>query len=656
MRIIILSAILLIISVCGYTQTVDENRVEGELLVMLKGDLDPLKDPALSMALSQNQITPVRKVTVTLNVWLFRYNEETTSPVNALNAVKDMAGVALAQYNHHVTERETIPNDESFDLQWALKNTGQSGGVVGADIKATEAWDISTSGLTVLGDTIVIAVVDGGADLNHADLNFKKNWKEIQGNQIDDDNNGYIDDFHGWNAYTGSGNVVSHDHGTHVAGIAAAKTNNTTGVAGVSFNSKVLPVAGSSSFESVVVAAYDYVYTMRKMYNDTDGEYGAFIVASNSSFGVDAGDPEDYPLWGALYDSMGSVGIANVASTANRNWDVDVVGDIPTAMTNESIIAVTNTTNTDERNTMAAFGAQSVDLGAPGSNIYSTRSGNTYGYKTGTSMASPMVSGSIALMYSVTDSIRMLLYKENPELAVSVMKSYLLATVDSIPALEGITVSGGRLNLLNAVLMAANPPAFWTVPNSISLTIKPEIADTITIEVFSSSTEPDNFTITYSPDQQWLSGDTAGSCQHDQPQLISLIFNTAGMAEGEYQTTLIMDDFFRNNLEIPVSLKVDADIATNYITVEPTIKISPNPFEESLRININLPYSSEVNVRVLNMQGSTIATLKNGYMVKGSHTLIWEGKNSNNLDVSPGVYLIVINDEYGIQTLKTIKK
>lgn len=655
MRIVIISVLILASAFICDAQIAVDNRVPGELLVMLKQDINPLKDPVLNLALNQAQIVPVKKVTVTLNIWLFRFDEESTSPFGALSMVKNQPGVQLAQFNHQVTERENIPNDESFELQWALKNTGQSGGTIGADIKATEAWDISTGGLTVLGDTIVVAVVDGGADLNHSDINYKKNWNEIPNNLIDDDNNGFIDDFHGWNAYTNTGNVISHDHGTHVSGIIAAKTNNVTGVSGVSYNSKVLPVAGSSSLESVVVAAYDYVYTMRKLYNDSNGLAGAYIVASNSSFGVDAGDPADYPIWSALYDSMGNVGVLNVASTANRNWDVDIVGDIPTAMTNESIISVTNTTNTDLRNSMAAYGATSVDIGAPGSNIYSTRAGNSYGYKTGTSMASPMVSGSIALLHSITDSTRMELYKANPSMAVSVFKSYLLATVDSIPSLVGLTVSGGRLNLLKALTLAANPPTLWAVPNLLTLTLKPNVVDTIPIEVFTNSINPDIFTITYTPDQQWLTGDSAGTSQIDLPSMIKIIVNTSGMAEGDYETFIAMDDYFRNSILIPVTLKVDTTVKAKNITAESNIKISPNPFEESLRINLNLPYASEVNVRIVNLHGSTVTTLANELLPIGSHTFLWNGKNTNNQNISSGVYLIVITDKYGVKTLKAIK-
>ena len=132
-----------------------------------------------------------------------------------------------------------------------------------------------------------MAIVDGGADLNHVDIDFFKNIHEIPNNGQDDDGNGYIDDYDGWNAYSNNGNIPSSSHGTHVAGISAAIGNNGTGIAGVNWGVKVMPIAGSSSNESVVVNAYGYVLEMRSTYNETDGAFGAFVVATNSSFGVD---------------------------------------------------------------------------------------------------------------------------------------------------------------------------------------------------------------------------------------------------------------------------------------------------------------------------------------------------------------------------------
>lgn len=632
------------------------DREPGELLVMLKKNINPLKDPVLKAEFEARGVLVDYKITRSFNIWLFRFNEEVNIPDKVLQLIKAHPAVELAQYNHKVEER-SVPNDPSFNQLWALLNTGQSNGIAGSDIRATEAWDITTSGITALGDTIVIAVVDGGVDLNHSDLNLKKNWNEIPLNQIDDDNNGYMDDFNGWNAYSNSGNVVGHDHGTHVAGIAAAKTNNSIGISGVSYNSKVLPIAGSGTNEVLVVSAYDYVFTMRKLYNETNGAAGAFIVASNSSFGIDAGNPANYPLWGAMYDSMGMVGILNVGSTANRGWDIDIQGDIPTAMTNESLVAVTNTTNRDVLNTQAAWGLNSIDLGAPGTDIYSTRQGNLYGTKTGTSMASPMVSGAIALLYAATDSTRLAEYKEFPSLAVSRFKRYMIATVDSIPSLVGKSVSGGRLNLLNAMLMAATPPIVVSAPASINLALKPDSTETITLQLSSTASEPDSYVISLPPDANWISTNiTQGVLMPGVPQFINVIINTAGMPEGTYSISISVNDYFLNQLVIPVTLKVDRTIPVREVTINASIALAPNPFDNVQQILLNLNHASDVSIKVINLQGKEIATIHKGFLTQGSHTITWNGQNNSNQSVIPGVYFIIVTDRFGTVTLKTIKK
>lgn len=655
-KIFTLTILLLISLPCVFAQNQETDRVPGQLLVMLKGNADPMADTELKVSIESLGITVNQKLGKSFNIWQFDFNEGIQIPSKILQAIRRHPAVELAQFNHNVCEREIIPNDPSFNLLWQLKNTGQSGGFPGADVHATEAWDITTGGLTVLGDTIVIAVIDGGADMSHEDLNLIKNYNEIPGNNQDDDNNGYVDDYNGWNAYSNSGNIPSHDHGTHVIGIAAAKTNNGIGVSGVSFSTKVMPVAGSSTTEATVVKAYDYVYTMRKIYNDSDGELGHFIVSSNSSFGVDGGNPANYPLWGAMYDSMGVVGIANIGSTANRAWDVDINGDIPTAMTNESLIAVTNTTNQDQINSQAGWGINSIDLGAPGTSIYSTRQGNQYGYKTGTSMASPMVSGTVALMYAVTDSATLMEFKEFPSIAVSKFKRYLIATVDTITSLVGKTVSGGRLNTLNAVLMAANPPALASQPGFIDDSLKPGNADTLFLQLSTSSTEPDIYTISLPPDATWITTDVnAGLLMPGTPQTIKVYINTIGLEEGTYSTNLSVNDYFLNQLVIPVDLLVDEDISVRNTELNFNVLVNPNPFEYRQNIQVNLKKKSDVTVHVSNLQGLTIAEIYKGELSPGSHTLIWDGKNMNNQTVGSGVYFITVTDRNSSVTMKSIK-
>lgn len=657
MRIFTLFIVLLISFTSAFAQSETPGRERGQILVMLKNNIDPSKDAQLKSDFQSIGISVEEKITSTMNIWQFDFDEDSQAAEKVLTLLRSHPAVEIAQFNHKVEEREVIPNDPSFNLLWQLKNTGQSGGLPGADVDATLAWEITTSGITALGDTIVIAVVDGGVDLTHEDLNLIKNYNEIPLNGIDDDNNGYIDDFDGWNAYINSGTLPTHDHGTHVTGIAAAKANNGLGVSGISFNAKVMPVAGSSTTEATVVKAYDYVYTMRKIYNESNGVLGHYIVASNSSFGVNNGDPAQFPLWGAMYDSMGMVGIANIGSTANAAWNIDQTGDIPTAMTNESLIAVTNTTNQDVINTSAGYGINSIDLGAPGTSVYSTRQGNQYGYKTGTSMASPMVSGTVALMYAASDSATLMQFKEFPSLAVSKIKRYLISTVDTLASLVGKTVSGGRLNTFNAVMMAANPPLLASNPSAINDSLKPGTADTLFIQLSSTSTEPDVYSISLPPEATWIRTEpSAGVLMPGMPETLKVFIDAELLPEGTYSANMSVNDYFLNQLVIPIDLLVDRNIAARNISTNVSVSLSPNPFDQEQKIHINLLRTSDINVKVVNLQGVTVAEIYNSSVQPGAHTFTWNGRNVNNQIVKTGVYFIVVTDSYGSVTMKTIKK
>ena len=447
--------------------------VPGELLVQLSGN-----DKANFVAESFTSIGLEVKQLISdhMNIWLFGYDQRRIDDEDILFTVRLHNDVKIVQFNHYVQQRESfmenvdamistiksygdaIPNDPRFNEQWALQNTGQNGGTPGADIDAVQAWDLTTSGVTATGDTIVLAIVDGGFDLNHNDLRFWKNYGEIPGNGIDDDGNGYIDDFHGWNAYNNNGNITSSQHGTHVSGIAAARGNNGIGVAGVNWNAQIMPIQGSSGTESVVLIAYNYVLNARKIYNQTNGVSGTFVVATNASFGVDYGNPANFPLWCAMYDSLGVQGILSMGATANLNINIDITGDVPTACPSDWLIAVTNTTNADQKNSGAAYGLTTIDLGAPGTSILNTSTSSGYATLTGTSMATPHVTGAVGMMFAAATEGIMQSYKSNPGMGALLFKQLLLEGTDPIPALQGITVSGGRLNLFNAMISVFTTP------------------------------------------------------------------------------------------------------------------------------------------------------------------------------------------------------
>lgn len=444
---------LLFLLVGALSASAQQNTIPNQYLVLLDARVKPAEVESQFLQLGGSALEWKRSLGRRFNMYLVQ-----TSHPQALELLQRTPGIRLAQHNHAVQLRATTPDDPQFVQQWGLDNTGQSGGTADADIDAPEAWDITTGGLTVSGDTIVVAVIDGGFQLNHPDLvnNFFINHLEIAGNGIDDDGNGYIDDVNGWNAFNDNGTITSDQHGTHVAGIVSAQGNNGIGVSGVNWDAKVMAIEGSSGDEATVVAAYAYAAEMRMMYNETNGASGAYVVATNSSFGVDNGNPADYPIWCAFYDTLGAHGILSAGATANANYNIDVTGDIPTACASDFLVAVTNSTRTDTKSTAAGYGLVSIDIAAPGTQVYSTVPTSTYANLSGTSMATPHVAGVIGLMYAAGCDMLISDSKSNPEATALQMRQYLLNGADVVPGLTTQINGGRRLNAHGALLQVQN--------------------------------------------------------------------------------------------------------------------------------------------------------------------------------------------------------
>lgn len=396
------------------------------------------------------------------SIYLLKFDDAAANLDQIEGVLRTYDEIWEVQKNHFVTIRETIPNDTDWDQLWHLKNDGSTGGTVDADIDATDAWDITTGGATTHADEIVVCVVEGGGvDTGHVDIkgNIWLNTVEID-DGLDNDGNGYIDDYAGWNVVDLNDDVGFGSHGTRVAGMIGAKGNNGIGVTGVNWDVKMMIVKGqTASNESSVLAAYNYPLKMRRMYNESFGAEGAFVVATNSSWGIDNGDPEDSPLWCAMYDTLGAAGILSVCATTNNNLNVDDVGDMPTTCTSEFIIATTMT-NSDDVRASAGYGLTHVDLGAPGSNVRLPVPGNIYTNTSGTSFSTPCVTGAVALAYSTPCADFINFVKYNPKLAALAMKDYILENVDPIAALSSEVASGGRLNVnntINAILADCDP-------------------------------------------------------------------------------------------------------------------------------------------------------------------------------------------------------
>lgn len=328
------------------------------------------------------------------------------------------------------------PNDPDFSKMYNLKNTGQYQGTIDSDIDATEAWDAAT------GDPgTTVAVIDSGIDTNHPDLrnNIWTNPDEIPGNGVDDDKNTYVDDVHGWDFVNNDAGVFDGSgdgHGTHVAGIIAAEGNNLLGVTGINWRAKIMPLKFMYNGKGTVsdaVKALDYAIAEgARISNNSYGWYDncggcfarslrdaiaaanehehLFVAAAGNGFDDYAGDDNDQlPFYPANYD------IPNIVSVAATNQQ-----DTLTSFSN--------------------YGANTVDLGAPGKTILSTVPGGGYSYGEGTSMAAPHVAGAAALILS-----------HDPGLGADAVKARLVESVDKKPPLEGKLVSGGRLNVARAL-------------------------------------------------------------------------------------------------------------------------------------------------------------------------------------------------------------
>ncbi|HJW30852.1 MAG TPA: S8 family serine peptidase, partial [Saprospiraceae bacterium] len=402
-------------------------------------------------------------------IYLVHFDQGNIHQGKFLDALRSDRRVAFAQYDHFMKMR-SVPDDPRFMDQWQWINEGQTGGLVDSDIDAEAAWDISTGGVTALGDTIVVAIIDDGLDYDHEDIaaNAWINYHEIDSNGIDDDGNGYIDDIHGWNAYDQNPEVWNNQHGLNVAGMIGAVGNNGIGVTGINWNVKIMMIVGGDP-ESAAIASYAYALAQRELYESSHGALGAFVVATNSSWGIDFGQPADAPLWCAFYDSLGVHGILSAAATANNAVDIDLVGDLPTACPSEYLLSVTALDASDQI-TFSAWGLTQIDFGAPGADIFTTRRNNNYGHTSGTSFASPIAAGLVGLLYSAPCNAFAQLTHKDPAKAAAFIRDAIFSGVRPIPALANITRFGGSLNAGNSMAIIMSLCSECPVPYNVNAT------------------------------------------------------------------------------------------------------------------------------------------------------------------------------------------
>ena len=433
----------------------------GEFIVMFHADQDGAKWA------SEVGLEHVEALSPRAHIHLFRVSGETTSAQDwaVLRALRNDDRVEAAQFNHTVQNRETLPNDPQIGQQWHHVENGDH------DIDSDLAWDITTGGAAADGSRIVVAVLEGGgSNYNHVDLidNHWVNDAEIPNNGVDDDENGFVDDYNGWNSGSNNDAIAAGGHGTSVSGMIGAVGDNGNGGVGVNWDVDIMQVdMGGGLTESNVIAAYNYPYEMRAIFNESDGARGAFVVATNASWGIDLANPANYPVWCAYYDDLGEQGILNCGATANAQYNIDTQGDMPTGCSSPYMVAVTATNDNDVR-TFSGYGATTIDLGAPGESVFLPSGSTGYGNTSGTSFASPCVAGAIALVYSAPCPDLMGLALSNPQAAADLVRGYILDGTDEVSNLIGETVTGGRLNVYNALELAmANCGPLECAPDSI---------------------------------------------------------------------------------------------------------------------------------------------------------------------------------------------
>ena len=353
------------------------------------------------------------------------------SLASTLQSLQGSSQVKMVQPDSKITAK-IIPNDPSFSQLYGMNNTGQTGGNNDADIDAPEAWDKTTG----TGQTIV-AVIDTGVDYNHPELrdNIWTNPGEIAGNGRDDDNNGYIDDIHGYDFANNDANPMDDNgHGTHVSGTIGAVGNNSTGVAGVNWHTSIMALkfldASGSGFLSTAISALDYAVAN-----------GARL--SNNSWG---GGGFDATL-GLAIANAGAKGHIFVAAAGNSFANNDLFPNYPSNYNYDNIVAVAATDNRDNLAGFSNFGVTTVDIAAPGVNILSTVLNGGYATYSGTSMATPHVTGALSLYWDA-----------NPGATYTQVINALYQGADVVPSLQGLVAGAKRLNLNGLLGGSVTPP------------------------------------------------------------------------------------------------------------------------------------------------------------------------------------------------------
>lgn len=421
-----------------FQKQTEQKYVSNEILVKFRrGTTEDAKDRALQLVRGSISEKVLTKAMERMGEEAFYVVQVPTDAMQAIASLRNIAEIEVVEPNYIYTYGY-IANDPYFTggSLWGMYSPSSSPGPVNQyGCQADVAWANGHTG----SSSVVVAVVDEGVMNTHEDLQpncWTNSYDPVDG--VDNDGNGYIDDTWGWDFVSNDRTTfdgVGDDHATHVAGTIGAIGNNNKGVAGVCWNIKImsckfLGAAGGTTANAI--KAIDYVTDMKT-------RHGMNIVATNNSWG---GGGYSSLLFNAI-DRANTANILFIAAAGNNSSDNDAVANYPSNYTNDNIIAVAALTSTGSLASFSDYGSTTVDIGAPGQGIYSTlpfktgkKIGSTYGSYSGTSMATPHVTGAAAL-YAATHSGS----------SAATIKAAILGSATATPSLSGKCVSNGRLNV-----------------------------------------------------------------------------------------------------------------------------------------------------------------------------------------------------------------
>lgn len=563
------------------------------------------------------------------------------STKDAIALLKSHQAIEYVEPDYQVSIART-PDDPRFDELWGLNNEGQTGGTADADIDAVEAWDISTGSRDV-----VVGVIDTGIDYSHSDLasNMWVNSSEIPGDGIDNDGNGFIDDVHGINAITDSGDPMDDEgHGTHVSGTIGASGGNGIGVVGVNHEvslvgCKFLDAAGNGS-TSDAIKCIDYMVSLKNS--------GVNLRVLNNSWGGGGYSQ-------ALADAIASSEAADllfVAAAGNDTIDNDVNPHYPSNYENASVLSVASTDQTDGISWFSHYGLTSVDMGAPGSAILSTTPGESYASYSGTSMATPHVAGAAALVLSI-----------NPELSTQELKDLLMNSGDANAALQGVTVAGTRLNVNQALIDADPTPGFKISADPLTQQIEAGQATNYTFTIGSIAEWDEEVTLELSTtlggaylssltarpgDEVMLNVETDTNTQWGEYELT--VTATAADIVKEQSVKLMVQPVGLNDFTYSSNTSVDIPDnspvgAVSVINVPDDLTV----FGTTADVDISHTYSGDLVVKLVSAQGTQVTLQSN---VGGSNDDIVRSFTSEsfNGEVATGDWTLQVEDTAAADT------